>query len=180
MSKKRKVVLFIAASLDGYIATEDESLEWLFRVEGEGDNGTLEFYDSIDTLVMGRRTYEWIIHNEPGEFPYKDKQCYVFTRSPMENTEDVTFVNEDVTQFVEKLRQQDGGDIWMVGGGDLLKSFLEARLIDEITVTVAPVLLGKGIPLFKEGEYETELVLKRVRNFNQFAELKYELKKDKT
>jgi len=174
------VVLFIAASLDGYIATEDESLEWLFRVEGEGDNGTLEFYESIDTLVMGRRTYEWIIHNEPREFPYKGKQCYVFTRSPMENTEDVTFVNEDVTQFVEKLQQQDGGDIWMVGGGDLLKSFLEARLIDEFTVTVAPVLLGKGIRLFKEGEYETELVLKSIRNFNQFAELQYELKKDKT
>lgn len=178
MGKKRKVVLFIAASLDGYIATEDESLEWLFRVEGEGDNGISEFYDRIDTLLMGRRTYDWVLHHETGEFPYKNKECYVFTRSPMADTEDVTFVNEDVTKFVEKLQQQDGKDIWMVGGGELLKSFLEARLIDEFILTVAPVLLGRGIPLFKEGDYETELVLKRVRNFNQFAELQYELKKD--
>jgi len=72
--------LYFATSLDGYIATEDESLEWLFNVEGEGDNGYSEFYETVDTILMGNKTYEWIIRHETGEFPYKNKDCYVFTR----------------------------------------------------------------------------------------------------
>lgn len=176
MDNQRKVVLYIAASLDGYIATEDESLDWLFEVEGEGDNGSSEFFDTVDAVVMGRRTYDWVMNEEDGGFPYEDKQCYVFTRKPMENTEFVTFVNEEPEAFVERLKIQSGKDIWMVGGGELLHSFLEKGLIDEYIVTIAPVLLGKGIPLFKEGDYETKLSLKRTRTFNQFVELHYELK----
>ncbi len=66
---RRKVIVYIATSLDGYIATKDESLDWLFKVEGEGDNGYSEFYDTIDTIVLGRRTYDWIMNEEKGNFP---------------------------------------------------------------------------------------------------------------
>ena len=86
MSKKRNLILFIASSLDGYIATKDESLEWLYNVEGEGDNGYSEFYDTVDTILMGKRTYDWVLNQDLKEFPYKNKECYVFTRSFARNT----------------------------------------------------------------------------------------------
>lgn len=175
MSKNRNVVLFIASSLDGYIATEDESLEWLFNVEGEGDNGITEFYDTVDTILMGKRTYDWIIKENPGEFPYKNKECYVFSRSIIENTEDVKFVNGNINRFVNKLKSQEGKNIWIVGGGELLLSFIEEMLVDEMIITVAPTILGKGIPLFREGNQQLNLSLKGMRRFNQFAELRYKV-----
>ena len=175
MSKNRNVVLFIASSLDGYIATEDESLEWLFNVEGEGDNGITEFYDTVDTILMGKRTYDWIIKENSGEFPYKNKECYVFSRSIIENTEDVKFVNGNINRFVNKLKSQEGKNIWIVGGGELLLSFIEEMLVDEMIITVAPTILGKGIPLFREGNQQLNLSLKGMRRFNQFAELRYKV-----
>ena len=102
MSKKRNLVLYIAASLDGYIASEDESLEWLFNVEGEGDNGYSVFYETVDTVLMGNKTYDWIIRHETVEFPYKNKECYVFTRTSIEDTEDVKFINDDVVSVTNK------------------------------------------------------------------------------
>ncbi|WP_428911751.1 dihydrofolate reductase family protein [Niallia sp. Krafla_26] len=174
---KRNLVLFIASSLDGYIATKDESLEWLFQVEGEGDNGFSEFYDTVDTILMGKRTYDWVMNQDLEEFPYKNKECYVFTRAAAENTEDVKFVNGDVTHFVNKLKSQGGKNIWLVGGGELLQAFIQEKLVDELIITVAPTILGKGIPLFREGDSQLNLSLKRIRNFNQFVELHYEVKK---
>lgn len=177
MDNKRKVMLFIAASLDGYIATEDESLEWLFNVEGKGDNGYSEFYETVDTVIMGRKTYDWLIKEESGEFPYKHNACYVFTRSEPEEIENVHFINRSIPEFIQQLKSREGKNIWVVGGGELLLSFLEENLIDEIIVTVAPVLLGGGIPLFREGDYTQNLFLKSVRQFNQFVELHYVVKK---
>ncbi|MFP3919473.1 dihydrofolate reductase family protein, partial [Lysinibacillus telephonicus] len=116
MSNKRKLLLFIAASLDGYIATKDESLDWLYQVQGEGDNGFSEFYETVDTVLMGKRTYDWVVKQDLKEFPYKNKECYVFTRSFSVNTEDVEFINDDVVKFINKLKSQDGKNIWIVGG----------------------------------------------------------------
>ncbi|OIJ17199.1 hypothetical protein BKP37_01310 [Anaerobacillus alkalilacustris] len=177
MNKKRSLVLFIATSLDGYIATKDESLDWLFNVEGEGDNGYSEFYDTVDTILMGKKTYDWIMKHEEGEFPYKNKECYVFTRSNMDDTEDVSFINEDIVSFTNKLKNQEGKNIWIVGGGDLLQSFVKEKLVDEIILTVAPTVIGNGIPLFKEGSYQLELLLEGTRTFNQFVELHYKVSK---
>ncbi|KOS68965.1 hypothetical protein AEA09_10680 [Lysinibacillus contaminans] len=176
MSKKRNLVLYIAASLDGYIAAEDESLEWLFNVEGEGDNGYSEFYETVDTVIMGKKTYDWIIRHETGEFPYKNKECYVFTRSSIENTEDVQFINDDVVSVTNKLKNQEGRNIWIVGGGELLHHFVKEKLVDEIILTVAPTIIGKGIPLFKKGDHQLDLTLKGTRTFNQFVELHYSVK----
>lgn len=175
--EERTVVLFIAPTVDGYIASEDDSLEWLFEVEGEGDNGTSEFYETVDTILFGKRTYDWILEHDSKDFPYKDKKCYVFSRSAHPDTEDVTFVNEDVKEFVEKLKAQDGQKIWLMGGGELIHDFLEKNLIDEFFITIAPALIGRGIPLFKEGDYDIRLKLEGVRTFNQFVELHYTSKK---
>ncbi|WP_010275220.1 dihydrofolate reductase family protein [Paenibacillus senegalensis] len=177
MQVKRKVVLFIATSLDGYIAAKDESLEWLFKVEGEGDNGFAEFYGTTDTVLMGKKTYDWVKKHEPNEFPYALKACYVFTRTPRNNTEEVQFVHGDIPAFVDQLKTREGKNIWLVGGGQLLHSFLENDLVDELIVTVAPAVLGGGIPLFPEGKYQLELRLKGMRRFNQFVELHYEVKR---
>ncbi len=176
MSKQRKLVLFIATSLDGYIAAIDDSLEWLFQVEGEGDNGYSEFYGTVDTVIMGRRTYDWLLAQELEEFPYKNKACYVYTRSSREDNENVTFVNENIFQFANKLKAQEGKNIWLVGGGELLQSFIEEKLVDELIITIAPTILGEGIPLFKKGDYQLNLSLKSTRTFNQFVELHYEVK----
>ncbi|HWL12802.1 MAG TPA: dihydrofolate reductase family protein [Ureibacillus sp.] len=175
MSEKRKLVIFIASSLDGYIATKEDSLEWLFKVEGEGDNGYSEFYETVDTVVMGKRTYDWLMRQDLEEFPYINKECYVFTKSPQEENEHVKFVNEEVSSFVGKLKAQDGKSIWLVGGGELIYDFIKEKLVDELIITLAPSILGNGIPLFKEGDYQLDLVLKGHRNFNQFVELRYEV-----
>lgn len=177
MKNRRKLVLFIASSLDGYIATENNTLEWLFNVEGEGDNGYSEFYQKVDTILMGRKTYDWVIENVTGEFPYANKECYVFTRTSFANHENVKFINEDVIDFTNKLQKKEGKNIWLVGGGELIYSFIKEKLIDELIITIAPVLIGRGIPLFKQGDFELNLSLIRTRNFNQFVELHYKVKK---
>lgn len=170
---KRKIVLFIAQSLDGYIATRGDSLDWLFKVEGEGDNGYSEFYETVDTILLGKRTYDWIMEYENGQFPYIDKECYVFSRTPLDPTKEVQFINGNIVDFIDRLKKEEGKNIWVVGGGDLLYTFFKEKLVDELIITIAPTILGDGIPLFKAGDYNYELHLKGTRTFNQFVELHY-------
>lgn len=179
MDQQRKVVLFIAMSLDGYIATEEDTLEWLFKVEGEGDNGYTEFYETIDTILMGRRTYEWILEymGRGAEFPYQGKECYVFSTTAHTPDSSVVFVQEDISSFIKKIKNQPSKNIWLAGGGELIRSFLKEKLIDEMRITVAPVVIGKGISLFKPDDYHLELSLKQTKQYNQFVELHYEVKK---
>ncbi|MDG5471468.1 dihydrofolate reductase family protein [Jeotgalibacillus sp. ET6] len=169
----RKVVLFIAQSLDGYIATKEDSLDWLFSVEGEGDNGYAEFFSTVDTILMGKRTYDWVMQQENGAFPYPDKQCYVFSNAQNEDTEYVRFINGDIRHFITDLKKEEGKDIWVVGGGNLLQPFFKEGLVDEMKVTVAPKVIGDGIPLFKKGDYQLDLSLIGSKTFNQFVELHY-------
>ncbi len=169
----RKLILFVAASLDGYIATADHNLDWLFAVEGEGDNGYSEFYDTVDTVLMGRITYDWIVEHQDGDFLYRGKECYVFTRSPRPAGKDAVFISGDIVSFTRELKNKGGGNIWLVGGGELLDAFLKEKLVDEFIVTVAPVLLGDGIPLFRPNIVQTALMLKSMTRFNQFATLHY-------
>ncbi|PKG23461.1 dihydrofolate reductase family protein [Niallia nealsonii] len=172
----RKLIIYIATSLDGYIATKEESLDWLFRVEGEGDNGYSAFYETVDTVLMGKKTYDWILKQGLADFPYKGKECYVFSRTSSSSTEDATFITHDIFPFITDLKKQSGKNIWLVGGGELITSFVKEKLVDELILTMAPAIIGKGIPLLKEGEYELDLSLKGIKTFNQFVELHYEVK----
>lgn len=173
--EQRKLVLYIASSVDGYIATNEHNLDWLFTVDGEGDNGYSKFYDTIDTILIGRVTYDWIIENEKGRFPYQGKECYVFSRTKKEDNEDVTFIGEDVVQFIKDLKNKNGKNIWLVSGGELLNTFIKEELVDELIINIAPRLLGNGIPLFKNNDFQTSLTLKSINRFNQFVELYYEV-----
>ena len=173
---QRKLVLYIAASLDGYIATSEHGMDWLFAVEGEGDNGFAKFYDTIDTVLIGRTTFDWILrHEKTVDAVYKDKTCYVFTRTERPAMGHFTFIHHDAIEFVKKLKHKEGKDIWVVGGGELLHAFMKERLVDELFITIAPVLLGRGIPLFKGNDFQTCLSLKEINRYNQFVELHYEI-----
>jgi len=154
----RKVKLFIASSLDGYIARKDGSIDWLYT---DGNYGFAQFYDSVDTILMGRRTYEKTLELA-GEYPHKDKKSYVFTHTASgrkrEKNQNVHFI-VDVIEFAKDLVQSPGNDIWLVGGADIISIFLNAGLLDEIILSIHPIILGNGIALFKNLQGQTNLRL---------------------
>lgn len=173
----RKIRLFIAQTLDGYIATNEESLDWLFDVEGEGDNGYGEFLADIDTVVMGKRTYDWVMNQENGVYPYSELKGVIFSNSVFITPDHVHVVSGSVADWAKGALAEDGKDIWVVGGGELIRQFLEADFVDELIVTTAPVLLGDGVRLFPPGAYASKLELLGVKTYGQFAESAYRVKK---
>jgi dihydrofolate reductase len=171
------VVFYGAISLDGYLARENHNLDWLFGTDGEAETGYQEFYESVDIILMGRSTYDQIGILSPDKFPYEGKPCYVFSRKLTCSTEHVTFINEDIAGFTQSLKEQAAGKrIWVVGGGEVLQHMLKAKLVDEFIIQIAPVVIGRGIPLFVPGDQESELTLVDVRRYKQFAQLHYQLK----
>jgi dihydrofolate reductase len=139
----RKIVLFISSSLDGYIARINGDIDWLFT---DQNYGYTKFLESIDTVLMGRKTYEQILTF--GEYPYQEKKSYVFTKNlDFQTTTDVEFV-ADLENFVNHLRLLDGKNIWLVGGAMLIRDFLNKKLVNEVIISVHPIILGEGIPLF--------------------------------
>lgn len=164
----RSLKLYIAASLDGFIASKKGGLEWLYEVPNPEsiDYGYHEFYNSIDTVVMGMNTYN-AIASFGLDWPYAGKRCYVFTsKTGLELDGNVTFVSIDATEFVEALKNQSGKDIWLLGGGLFSASMLRANLIDDIMVCVAPAIVGTGIKLFEEMDCEVGLSLVKSRVFD--------------
>lgn len=144
-----KIVGYIAASLDGLIATEDDNLDWLFKYDdmdlGEHDYRT--FLRGIRTVVMGRGTYDFIAR-EPSAWAYDDKRTIVVTSQPIEDPKGALEVRSDVDALIAELRALDDGDVWMLGGGTLQMAFLERGALDEIEIYVIPEMLGGGRPLF--------------------------------
>ena len=169
----RKIVLFIAISLDGYIARTDGDISWLDEVQGEGDNGYSEFIGSVDTVVMGKKTYDHVLVLTNNQYPYEGKTSYVFTRKETSTNSDIHFTNEDPVSLAGKLKSQQGKDIWLVGGAGLLDSFMKKKLVDEYIITTAPIILGDGIPLFKTNNPEIRLKLKSTRQFGEFVQNHY-------
>lgn len=140
----RKIILFIATSLDGYIARTNGGIDWLLHDDNYGYN---HFYASVDTIVMGKKTYEQIL--TLGDYPYQGKINYVVARTPTKAADDnATFIAQNVGEFLRSLRVGAGRDIWLVGGGELVHTCLHEGLIDEIILSIHPILLGAGIPLF--------------------------------
>ena len=158
-----KVILYIAASIDGYIAREDGAVDWLDMVAMEGeDYGYTAFYEGVDALIMGSKTYEEVLALSPGVWPYVGKLSYVLSRRRLtsENLE-IVITAETAEDVVAKLKREGAGRIWLLGGGALTASMLELDLIDEIILSVIPVMLGKGLPLFPRqelGDKKLELV----------------------
>ena len=169
MKKDRKVVLYIASSLDGYIARNDGSIDWL---GGEGndldsDYGYSEFYENIDTVIMGRKTYEQVVNElSPKVWPYEGKESYVITRKIFKSNNDIKFVNSNVNELIIELKKKGGKDIWIVGGSLLIDSLIRDGLIDEYIIFTMPIILGDGIPLFLKSSNEIKLSLKDSNNFD--------------
>lgn len=166
--KMRKIILYIAQSLDGYIADIDGQVGWLEEIPNpdQSDYGYQQFYDSIDTTIMGFKTYEQVKSFDL-EFPYAGKKNYVLTRKT--NTEPdklVDFVSSDLVDFFNKLKQSPGKNIWLIGGSGVNTFFLNNGLIDEMMVYTMPILIGDGIPLFKTSSLRVKLGLVESSAFN--------------
>lgn len=161
----KKIILYIAVSMDGFIAKKDGSVAWLDIPDHDNnDYGYSSFYEGIDTTLMGNKTYEQVL-GFGVDFPYPTKKNYVFSRSEHPDTEYVSFVQGDILTFIEQLKQEKGKDIWLVGGGQLNSLFLKHHLIDEIIISVMPVVLGTGLTLFGDMEMEMSFDLKEVQSF---------------
>jgi len=171
----RKIILFIADSLDGYIARKNGKVDWLFT---EGEYGFSKFYNTIDTVVMGRKTYDISLELE-GKEPFKGKQVFVFTKSKeAESHGRIKFVITEIVEFTKELLKKDGKNIWLVGGGEIVKVFFESNLIDEIVLSIHPIILGDGIPLFLNNSHQTNLKLHVHKNFdNGLVQLTYDVVK---
>jgi dihydrofolate reductase len=170
----RKVVFGGANSLDNYFARKDHSTDWL-RWSDEVAAVTAGYWESFDTVLMGRKTYQVALRHSNGKAPYPDKATFVFSRTLTDDCGGaVTIVSTDATEFVRQLKGQRGKDICLMGGGELARSFFEAGLVDEVGFNVQPVLLGSGIPLFHEMTRQIDLTLLECRPFeNGCVLLKY-------
>lgn len=144
-----RIQYFVAASLDGFIATSTDDLGWLLQFDGfEGGAESYEsFMAGVGCIVMGGETYAWLMAHEPGKWPYPGTPSYVFTRHEYAAAPgaDITFVRGDVGEFIADFRKDAGGkNVWVVGGGNLAAQFVDAGLLDEIILSVIPVVLGGG------------------------------------
>lgn len=161
----RKVVFGGANSLDNYFARKDDSFDWIMWSD-EAAKIMADYFKSFDTIVMGRRTYEVARKHSKGDGSSPGMKTYVFSRTlkPRANKK-LEITSEDVVEFIRRIKQEDGKDICIMGGGLLAKPLFEADLIDEIGFNIHPVLLGSGIPLFHEMDHQIDLELKECKTF---------------
>lgn len=159
----RKVTFGGANSLDNYFARKDDTVDWLLW--GEEVSAIMKkFWQTIDTVVMGRRTYEIALRS--GMSSYPGVKNYVFSRTMKQSPDkNVAIIAEDAAEFVRKLKAEEGKDICVMGGGLLAKSLFEAHLIDEVGLNIHPVLLGSGIPVFHEMTQQIDLELLECKPF---------------
>jgi dihydrofolate reductase len=161
----RKIIVYIATSADGYIARPDGDFAWLNRKTVKGDYGIAKFYKKIDSVIMGRKTYE--IGVKLGQVGYPGKKNYVFSASPPKNVPpDIEFVTEDIPTFAKRIRRTRGRHIWLVGGSKMIASFLDHDQIDEFIIHVIPLYIGEGIPLIHPKHRDVALKLVKARRFS--------------
>ncbi len=156
----RKTVLYIAMSLDGYIADKSGGVSWLKGDGSEPENrGTYPaFYDTIDTILLGYTTYHQIATKlSPDKWVYEGKQCIVLTSKEVAPHDDIVFTNQDLTTLIQSLKAEKGKDIWVCGGASIAQAMIAKGLIDEYRISIIPVLLGEGIPLFSTTHQELKL-----------------------
>ncbi|AHM63511.1 bifunctional deaminase-reductase domain-containing protein [Flammeovirgaceae bacterium 311] len=152
-------------SLDGYIAKEDDNLDFLSVVEKKGeDYGYTAFQREVDTLIWGRRTYDKVL-SFGIDFPHKDKKCYVISRSRTGSDENVEFYGGDLSELIARIRSKEGKHIYCDGGGEVVFELMKNNLIDKLIISVIPYLLGSGIRLFKDGRPEQQLQLSKSISF---------------
>ncbi len=160
-----EVIYYVGCSIDGFIADEQGGVDWLGSVETEGeDYGYASFFDSIDALVMGSRTYEQVVGF--GEWPYATKSCWVLSQRPLAPAAPaVRITSGEPNEVLAEIDRAGHSRVWMVGGSQAAGAFLERSLMTQLVISVIPVVLGRGIPLFQGVGSIREFALERTDRF---------------
>lgn len=176
----RKLSIFIATSLDGYIAKPNDDLSFLKVVEKEGeDYGYADFSDTIDTLIIGRKTYDYVLREiGPSHYDNGQRDVYVITRSERPTAGRTTFYTGNIADLIKRLKSEKGKNIYCDGGAEVINELLKHNLIDEFIISIIPVLLGDGTRLFKDGRPEQTLDFISAKTFETgLTQLHYKRKK---
>lgn len=172
----KKSSLFIAMSLDGYIADSKGSVNWLAGHGNDEDNidAYSEFVEDIDTVVMGWNTYHQIVTElSPNEWIYNEFTTYVVTHDPKTASDKIHFTNKNPVELLKKLREESGKGIWICGGANLIQQLVREDIIDYYYITIIPTILGSGIRLFEKADHEIKLRLLKTRSYNGMTDLIY-------
>jgi dihydrofolate reductase len=163
----RKISVFIAMSLDGFIAGPNDDLSFLKLVEKEGEDYCYaHFTETIDTLIVGRKTYDYVLKEVgPTHYDNGQRNVYIITRNPRPNVGKTIFYTGDLIELVKNLKAESGKNIYCDGGAEIINELLKHELIDEFIISVIPVLLGNGIRLFKGRLLEQRLELVNTKRF---------------
>jgi len=168
----RKIVLGLGISLDGYIARPDGSVDFLFMPK---DYSMGPFFKTIDTAIMGRKTYEVGLRMSGGKIDTYGIRTYVLSRTLSPGERDgLIFTSDSPKSLADSIRKRKGKNIWLMGGGELARDFLKDDLVDELYIGIVPTLIGEGIPLFPSGFSEREFSLLENKTYGKgMIALKY-------
>lgn len=163
---KRKVILYISQSLDGFIADKKGKVDWISGNDKDyvGDYGYENFIKDIDTVILGYNTYIQIKNElSPDNWVYENLKSYVLTSKKIEDTPNIKHINVSIRELIKSLQQEQGKNIWLCGGANLVNQCVKENLIDEYQITTVPIILGNGFRLFDENNKRIELKLKDIR-----------------
>ena len=171
----KKISLFIAMSLDGYIADSKGGVDWL---AGQGNDNNIdsysEFVKDIDTVIMGWNTYYQIAAElSPKEWVYNGFTTYVVTHNPKISSDKIHFTNKNPVELLNKLREENGKGIWICGGANLIQQLVREDIIDCYYITIVPTILGSGIRLFGNADHEIKMRLLKTQSYNGMTDLIY-------
>lgn len=172
----RKIILFIAMSLDGYIADSHGGVDWLKGQDCDSENIDVysEFVKDIDTILMGWNTYHQVTTElSPTEWIYSNFTTYVITHNEMPSTEQIRFINENPIHLLQKIKSENGKNVWICGGANLVQQLIRNDMIDQYYISIIPTLLGSGIRLFENTEKEIKLKLLKTQTYNGITDLVY-------
>jgi len=167
MTLDRKLILYISMSLDGYIADSNDDLNFLSMVEKKGeDYGYANFTKTIDTVIIGRRSYDKVI-SMGFEYPHSDKDVYIITRTVKPSIGNFTYYSGSLKELILTLKRKKGKNIYCDGGAEIVNELFKDNLIDEIIISIIPIMLGDGVSLFKDGRPELKLRLIDTKQFEK-------------
>ncbi len=166
---KRKVILYISQSLDGFIADSKGNVDWILgnNENYDSDYGYENFIKDVDTVILGANTYKQIKNElSPDKWVYENLQSYVLTNEIIEDTTNIKYVNMKIKELINRLQKEHGKNIWICGGANLVNQCVKEDLIDEYQITTAPIILGNGIRLFEANNKNIKLELKDTKEEN--------------